>query len=175
MARARPPASPVPPSNPHAAAAAALQSAQRLKEERDDALRRLEQASLEQTMGAALAETQVRRAGAVVEWGTQLPRARLHSLRWVRCAAGPACSSAPCPSAFDAPMPPSLPQKLKDVADEFERDLYQAKLSEAEGRAAEAEGLRERIAELEEENAGACVGWSSGWDRQQAASAARCQ
>lgn len=40
------------------------QSAQRLKEERDDALRRLEQASLEQTMGAALAETQVRREGA---------------------------------------------------------------------------------------------------------------
>lgn len=45
-------------------------------------------------------------------------------------------------------------QKLKDVADGFERDLYQQKLAEAEARMAEAEALRERITELEEENAG---------------------
>ncbi|PSC71814.1 hypothetical protein C2E20_4927 [Micractinium conductrix] len=45
-------------------------------------------------------------------------------------------------------------QKLKDVADEFERDLHAQKLAEAEARAAEAEALQERIAELEEENAG---------------------
>lgn len=48
------------------------------------------------------------------------------------------------------------PQKLKDVADEFEKDLHQQRLAEAQARAAEAEALRERIAELEEENAG---GW----------------
>lgn len=50
-------------------------------------------------------------------------------------------------------------QKLKDVADEFERDLAQQKLAEAEARVAEAEALRERIAELEEENAGAHIAW----------------
>ncbi|KAL4420581.1 hypothetical protein ABPG75_010237 [Micractinium tetrahymenae] len=80
----------------------AIVSAQRLRAERDDLQARLEQVSLEATMGAALKET----------------------------------------------------QKLKDVADEFERDLYQQKLAEAEARMAEAEALRERVAELEEENAG---------------------
>lgn len=52
-------------------------------------------------------------------------------------------------------------QKLKDVADEFERDLYQQKLAEAEARVAEAEALRERITELEDENAGGC--WCRVW------------
>lgn len=52
--------------------------------------------------------------------------------------------------------PTPLLQKLKDVADEFERDLYQQKLAEAEARVTEAEALRERITELEDENAGAC-------------------
>lgn len=52
-------------------------------------------------------------------------------------------------------------QKLKDVADEFERDLYQQKLAEAEARVAEAEALRERITELEDENAGGC--WCTVW------------
>lgn len=80
----------------------AILSAQALKEERDELANQLEQVKLEQTMGAALAET----------------------------------------------------QKLKDVADEFERDLYQQKLAEAEARVAEAEALRERITELEDENAG---------------------
>lgn len=42
------------------------------------------------------------------------------------------------------------------MADEFERDLHAQKLAEAEARAAEAEALQERIAELEEENAGVC-------------------
>ena len=40
-----------------------LQSAQALKEERDELAQRLEQVSLEQTMGAALAETQARCGG----------------------------------------------------------------------------------------------------------------
>ncbi|KAL4436325.1 hypothetical protein ABPG77_009887 [Micractinium sp. CCAP 211/92] len=80
----------------------AILSAQRLRAERDELQSRLEQVSLEATMGAALSET----------------------------------------------------QKLKDVADGFERDLYQQKLAEAEARMAEAEALRERITELEEENAG---------------------
>lgn len=43
----------------------APQSAQRLKEERDELQGRLDQSALEQTMGAALAETQARRAA----WG----------------------------------------------------------------------------------------------------------
>lgn len=80
----------------------AILSAQRLKEERDELQDRLNQTGLEQTMGAALAET----------------------------------------------------QKLKDVADEFEKDLYQQKLAEAAARVAEVEVLKERIADLEEENAG---------------------
>jgi hypothetical protein len=86
------------------AAARRSQSAQRLRDERDELQARLDQSTLEATMGAALAET----------------------------------------------------QKLKDVAEEFEKDLYETKLADAEARAAEAEGLRERIAELEEENAGVC-------------------
>ena len=44
------------------------------------------------------------------------------------------------------------------MADEFEKDLYQQKVAEAEARVAEVEGLRERIAELEDENAGGWVG-----------------
>lgn len=63
------------------------------------------------------------------------------------CAA--AAEAHPC-------LPIHLLQKLKDVADEFERDLYQQKLAEAEARVAEAEALRERITELEDENAGGC-------------------
>jgi hypothetical protein len=56
---------------------------------------------------------------------------------------------------------------LKDVADEFEKDLYQQKVAEAEARVAEVEGLRERIAELEDENAGGWVGGAvlMGWGR----------
>lgn len=59
-------------------------------------------------------------------------------------------------SALEATMGVALAemQKLHSVSDEFDRDLYEAKLAEAEARAAEVEGLRERIAELEEENAG---------------------
>lgn len=59
-------------------------------------------------------------------------------------------------AAMLALTPTPLLQKLKDVADEFERDLYQQKLAEAEARVTEAEALRERITELEDENAGAC-------------------
>ena len=61
------------------------------------------------------------------------------------------------------------------MADEFEKDLYQQKVAEAEARVAEVEGLRERIAELEDENAGGwvggvpnCGGWMvvrMGWGR----------
>lgn len=45
-------------------------------------------------------------------------------------------------------------QKLKDVADEFERDLAARKLAEAEARAGEVEALQQRVTELEDENAG---------------------
>lgn len=72
--------------------------------------------------------------------------------------------------ALEATMGAALKetQKLKDVADDFERDLYQQKLAEAEARAAEVEALRERITELEEENAGGLgrgrggQGWAGG-------------
>jgi polyhydroxyalkanoate synthesis regulator phasin len=92
-----------------------LQSAQRLRDERDELQYKLDQVSLEATMGAALAET----------------------------------------------------QKLKDVADEFERDLYEQKLAEAGARGAEVEALKERVAELEDENAGEAEGTAGGmgWRR----------
>ena len=86
-----------------AAAPPPLQSAQRLRDERDALEARLEQAGLERSMDAALAEA----------------------------------------------------AKLRGVADELERDLTAQRLAEATARAGEAEALRERVAELEEENAGA--------------------
>lgn len=74
------------------------------------------------------------------------------------CALAIYTRTQPSRACYPSSLPP---QKLKDVADEFERDLHAQKLAEAEARAAEAEALRERIAELEEENAGGC-GWAGG-------------
>lgn len=72
---------------PHAACP--LQSAQALKEERDELANQLEQVKLEQTMGAALAETQVREAQHGV-WVLGLPpstpsSAVVHSARLCSC------------------------------------------------------------------------------------------
>ena len=51
-------------------------------------------------------------------------------------------------------------QKLRDVADDFERDMIEEKMAEMKAKDAEIQTLQERVTELEDENEGGCWWWA---------------